>query len=86
MFAAVVLLVVVEAELLTVVAAADQVPLAPGVSVMGRTVARTVAVALTLIAGLLRCTAPPALVVTTGTALARRRVFGNFPWKYGICC
>jgi hypothetical protein len=77
LFAAVVLLVEVVAELLTVVAAADQVPLAAGMAVVSTSIQRTVAVSLALIAGILRCTAPPSLVVTTRAALAHRGFKGD---------
>ena len=79
-FTAVVLLVVVVAELLAVVAAADQVPLAPGVAVVEPAVAGTVAVSLSLVAGVLRGAAPPALVVTAGAALARGGLDGESSW------
>merc|ERR1712165_505477 len=75
--AAVVLLMVVEAKLLAIVASTDKVPLASSMTVMEATIARTVTVALSLIAGVLRCTAPPSLVVTTGAALTIRGVYGD---------
>ena len=59
--AAVVLVVVVEAELLTVVTAADKAPLAAGNAVVKSTIAWTIAVTLALSAGVLGRTAPPFL-------------------------
>jgi hypothetical protein len=82
--AAVVLVVVVEPELPAIVAAADQVPLAPGVAVVEPAVAGTVAVSLSLVAGVLRGAAPPALVVTAGTALARGGLDGESSWILGL--
>ena len=87
--AAVVLLVVVVPELLAVVASTDKVPLASSMTVMEATIARTIAVALTLIAGVLRCTAPPSLVVPTGAALAYRGFYGDSsfqPHSSTSCC
>jgi len=67
--AAVILLVEVGAELLAVVAAADQPLLAPGVAVVLPTVPGSVAVALSFIARVFWCTTSSSLIVPSATSL-----------------
>jgi len=78
--AAVVLGVVVVAELLAVVAAAHQGALATQVPVVYASVERAVAVALTLIARIFRSAASPSVIISAGTSLA----FFWLKWNVGI--
>ena len=77
MFTAVVLRMEVVAELLAVVASTLKATLAAAMTIMTPAIARTIAVALSLVARVLWCTAASSLVVAAGTALSSRR----FKWK-----
>lgn len=77
---AVILGVIVVAELLAVVAAAHEVAFAPGVPVVDASVKRAVAVALALIARIFRSAASPSVVISSGTSLA----WCWLKWNIGI--
>ena len=83
---AVVLLVEVGPELLTVVAPTHQASPAASVAIIDSSITSTVTVSLTLPARLLRSAAPPPVIVPTSAPLARRRSQGgsrHYYWSLG---
>jgi len=83
---AIILLVVVGSELLTVVAPTHQASPAASVAIIDSSITSTVTVSLTLPARLLRSAAPPTVIVPASAPLARGRSQGgprHYYWSLG---